>query len=177
MVSPIEGEGREVRFTDIPREKDRDRQTKRRSAPHETLIESIHRDSGQGNRKRQRVREREREKGRNKVREGDGGKNRLFRDTNGASGVREAASAKVCLGSLRSTRCVRRSRTRTLKSSIQARAERAEALGGDTRRPRERGKIPSPPNLYAIPPPYSADLRVSRVFFRPRLYRARAVGR
>lgn len=61
MVSPIEGEGREVRFTDIPRENDRDRQTKRRSAPHETLIESIHRDSGQGNRKRQKERERGRE--------------------------------------------------------------------------------------------------------------------
>lgn len=65
MVSPIErvkGESSEVRFADIPPEQDGDRETKRRSAPHETLIESIHGDSGQGSRERLRERNKESKK-------------------------------------------------------------------------------------------------------------------
>lgn len=85
-VSPIGGEGRRGGFADIPPEKESERErerenvkrgrdrgakkTKRRSAPHESLIESIHGDSGEK-------------------------KNRPFRDTNGRSG-----GEQKCAGSL-----------------------------------------------------------------------------
>lgn len=119
-------------------------ETKRRSAPHESLIESIHGDSGE-------------KIARSEIRM--------------AGGVR-GSGAKVCrvvttrysrTRTLKSSIPEEREGERVIHTHIKREKEKG---GGGHRRDtarRERGKI-RPPNLYAIPG--IVELRVSRIFSR-----------